>query len=274
MDSHTVGIYGVLLAVVLVGVVGLYFTSMAGNETSVVYVGGGYSAPQITAWTPPFFSKLAEVTKPFRIIGRGITGMDTSQTGTGTITNQRVFDLRMMKSTIVCNATLEQNVSDIVLFTCNQTGEGAGITCDEGAVTDAASCASTGANDGAFVIYNYGAEGALNATLNNMTLDGVTNTSIRIFDQLFNCTDNDAGKGCQPDCNNCKNTDECEKTIAGGPITECKWFDTSGQCLCECFEILVNNEDVLHQLRNGSTIAFEITKTMYNNSYSSSADCS
>ena len=275
MDSHTVGIYGVLLAVVLVGVVGLYFTSMTSNETtSVVYVGGGYNAPQITAWTPPFFTKLAEVTKTFKVFGKGITGMDATQTGTGTIINQRVFDLRMEKSTILCEAILDQNVSEITLYTCNQSGIGADIDCDEGSVTNSTTCNGTlgNDNDGAFVIYNYGAEGAMNATLNNVTVDGVQNDSFVIYDQLFNCTDNDAGKGCNPVCNLCSDNNDCAKTI-GDTITECQWFDTSGQCLCECFALYTADEDLLHQLRNGSTVAFELTKTMWDNGFNSSADC-
>ncbi|MCX6708029.1 MAG: hypothetical protein NTW67_00050 [Candidatus Woesearchaeota archaeon] len=281
MDSHTVGIYGVLLAVVLVGVVGLYFTSMASNETtSVVYVGGGYNAPQITAWTPPFFTKLAEITKPFKVFGKGITGLDFQQTGTGTITNQRVFDLRMYKNSIACEAVLLQNVSDITLYTCNNYPSiGGNITCDGGDlnnVTNASTC-SDEMNKGAFGICNMGAEGALNATLNSIQLDGVDTGNFTLYDYLYNDLDNDAGKGCfsnaSRECNECNDGyEDCPKTV-GTPIEECDFFDTSGQCLCECFGIHTDDDDTLHLLRNGSTLTFEITKTMWNNGYNSSADC-
>jgi len=283
MDSHTVGIYGVLLAVVLVGVVGLYFTSMASNETtSVVYVGGGYQAPQITAWTPPFFTKLAEVTKPFKIFGRGVTGLDFQQTGTGTIGSNRVFDLRMVKNSIACEATLLQNVSTITLYTCNNYASiGGNITCDGGNledVTNETTCDEEYA-PGAFYICNMGAEGALNATLNSIQLDGVDTGNFTLYDYLYNSIANDAGKGCFDngtyDCNRC-NADEadCEKTDpVGTPIRECEFFDTSGQCLCECFGIFTDDEDTLHLLRNGSTLTFEITKTMWDNGFNGSADC-
>ena len=284
MDSHTVGIYGVLLAVVLVGVVGLYFTSMAGNETSVVYVGGGYQAPQVTAWTPPFYSKLAEISKPFMIRAKGITGLEFYRQGTATITCSNQSDLRMPKRLIVCNASLAQEWNSTILYTCgDNVSMGGLITCDingsgansQSYPTTASTCNATAAalnlqgGFGAFVVCNHGKVGQLNATLVNLTVGNITNyDDIHLDNILYNAVDNDPGKGCVGLCNNCNKTEadagNCDKylntSLGNQSKLECDYFDTSGQCVCECFSIHIDDEDDLHALRNGETLEFVVEK--------------
>lgn len=294
MDSHTVGIYGVLLAVVMVGVVGLYFTSMASNETSVVYVGGGYEAPSVTAWTPPFYSKLASITKPFMVKGKGVTGLSQYRTGTAQINGTNVFDLRMPKYTIYCNATIWQDNDTATLYTCGDaTSIGGGITCDgfsDTTPTTSATCNATptytsGAGTyGSFVVCNHGSVGSLNATLLNITLANVTNYNLYLDDVIYNSINNDVyngsqNKGCGGACNVCPNgsVTNCWKslnaTLGNQTVQECKYFETSGQCLCECFSIHIDDEDDVHQLKNGAALEFVIKKEILTTGLTSPAGC-
>jgi hypothetical protein len=291
MDSHTVGIYGVLLAVVLVGVVGLYFTSMASNDTSVVYVGGGYQAPSVTAWTPPFYSKLASITKPFMIKGRGITGLSQARQGTATISSGTTWDLRMPKNTIVCTAQLYQDNDTVALYTCgDNVSIGGSLVCDDNGTassnntpTTAATCNGTAAkagsanyNFGAFVVCNMGQEGALNATLLNLTVGNATSSDTYLDNILYNAVDNDANKGCIGVCNNCNKTQAdagaCDTYSGQGVLPECDYFDTSGQCLCECFSIHPNEDDI-HRLKNGSAMEFVMRKSMSTTTINGSSQC-
>lgn len=281
MDSHTAGIYGVLLAVVAVGVVGLYFTTMMAGEPSVIYVGGGNTPQQVTAYMPPFYAKIAEIAKPFTVKGHGITGMDTMKQGTGTVNGSFQPDLRMPKNWIYCTAGIYQGNDTAVLYTCKDNASiGGYINCDNQQVTNSTTCNGTNNQqaDGAFIVCNHGQGMSLNATLTNLTLGNVTNSNVYLDDILYNSIDNDPGKGCIDKCNLCNKTSadagNCDKSV-GTTIGECKFFDTSGQCLCECFSIHVETLDEIHMLKNGEQLVFEIRKQVTESRplYNSSADC-
>ncbi len=288
MDSHTAGIYGVLLAVVAVGVVGLYFTTMMAGEPSVIYVGGANTPPTVTAYMPPFYAKIAEISKPFTVRGYGITGMDTMKQGTGTINGSYMPDLRMPKNWIHCSAEILQGNDSATFYTCNDNASvGGTITCDNGGTTNYTTCSST-QTDGAFLVCNHGQAMSLNATLTNLTLGNVTNYNIWLDDILYNAIDNDVVNGnitgCIDACNLCNKTSadagNCDKSMnstlgSNETIGECKFFDTSGQCVCECFSIHIDNEDDVHQLKNGAQLVFEIRKSVEESRplYNSSADC-
>ncbi|MBW2969820.1 hypothetical protein KY319_01725 [Candidatus Woesearchaeota archaeon] len=296
MDSHTAGIYGVLIAVVVVGVVGLYFTTMMANETEVVYVGAGYAPQQITAWTPPFYSKIASISKPFIVKGRGVTGLSAFRQGTASINTSKIFDLRMPKNIILCNATLFQDNDSAILYTCgDNVSFGGAIQCDDGSLggtgnsitnpTTNNTCNST-QNNGAFLVCNHGSVGQLNATVLNITVANVTNYNIWLDNILYNGLDNDPSsggylKGCNGTCNNCNKTQAdagaCDKSlnasVAPASVLECDFFDTSGQCVCECFSIHIDNLDDVHLLKSGETLEFVVKKTIETTSLNVSTQC-
>ncbi len=299
MDSHTAGIYGVLLAVVAVGVVGLYFTTMMAGEPSVIYVGGANTPPTVTAYMPPFYAKIAEISKPFTVKGQGITGLSPYRTGTASINTSQTLDLRMPKYTILCNATLDQDNDTAELYTCgDNVSIGGRIDCDYDGngdsgtnPTNSTTCAgspttvSGPGTYGAFIVCNHGSTGQLNATLLNLTLGNVTNYNIYLDNILYNSIANDPTpggyyKGCNGTCNKCgaPNTPTCFKDMNtsgtySNSVLECDFFDTSGQCICECFSIHITNEDDIHQLKNGESLEFVIMKKIEFTSLNASTDC-
>ena len=289
-DSHDVGVYGVLLAVIVVGAAGLYFT-VSDSGQSIIYVGAG-NAPQITAFTPPYYNDLQDVAKPFAIVGKGVTGLSTYYEGTATISLAQTFDLRMPKNTITCEADLFQDEDAAELYTCgDDVSVGGAIICDDGGAggtgdsitnpTNGTTCSSS-QNNGAFVVANHGSVGQLTAELLNITVDGVTAEDIVLGNTLYNCSDNDADTGCVGLCNNCNLVDaqagDCdldlnESTATSNVTTECQFLTTSGNCVCECFIINIDNVDTIHSLKSGNELEFIVKKTIETTTITDPSGC-
>ena len=131
----------------------------------------------------------------------------------------------------------------------------------------------------AFLVCNHGSNGALNAQVMNITIGGINSSNITLDNIIYNSSDNDAGKGCTSNCSNCPAPDTvgCFKDPKGilypTNVTECDFFDTSGQCLCECFSIHITDPDDVHQLKSGKSLEFVVKKTILTTSLNSSADC-
>ena len=291
-DSHHVMVTTILMAVVVVGVAGLYFTLGSSSGPNVLYASG----PTISG--PGVYQPLSQsfaAVKPFRISAKGLTGLSSQRFGTASINLSATPDLRMPKNVIYCEAELLQDEDIATLYTCGDTADvGGSIVCDVGDVlggpgdsqsdpTDAASCDGTNTPgiqaNGAFVVCNHGAAGELNALVINATIGGVNSSNITFDNYLFNAIDNDANSGCISDCNECPNADTpgCFKdplsVLYPNNVTECLYFDTSGQCVCECFSIHVTDEDDIHQLKNGETLEFIVKKTIVSTAFTSNADC-
>jgi len=269
VDSHNTLVAGILLAVVAVGIAGLYFTMSTPPGTVVVTQ---------YAQSPQSALRSFDFTKPFRIIGRGqVTGLESMQFGTATINTTPTFDLRMPKNTIVCDADLLQGEDELHLYTCgDKNSTGAVLTCDQGGITNISTC-SASQNDGAFLVSNNGQVGRLIATLTNVSIGGVQNQTQVLFDNIvYNCNSNNpiTQNACNgTNCNNCPapDTSGCFKALPGHPfggsitqnVTECDRFDTSGGCICECFSIHITNATIVHDLKNiGGALEFVVKKTI------------
>lgn len=271
-EGHNVAVYGVLLAVVLVGAVGFYFTA---NEQSgapqIIYVGGG--------------SQVSAPSTPFKVFAHGITGRDIEQFGTATVTLSTTLDLRCDKCTITCTGSITQGADAVDFYTCGDSPNiGGTLVCDVGVPggpgdsgsdpTTSLTCESTQAN-GAFVLANHGANAQLQATMVSSTVGGsaALGENVLYDNTLYNCQSAIlAGNGCDPadaDCNNCPAPDTlgCDKdtdpaTLTPDTITECENFLTSGGCVCECFSIHIDDLDTIHQLKSGATLEFVVKKTL------------
>lgn len=271
-DGHNTMIAGILLAVVAVGIAGLYFTMSASPEATVIYTsyggGAGGGAPSV--------SRPYSFTRPFTVLGRGLTGLSSMRSGTGVLNLTGSIDLRMPKNTIICTGQIFQDSTEAHLYTCGDANNtGGSIDCDALAPggtgsslsdpTNSTTCSST-QNNGAFLIQNHGVNATLLANLTNVTLSGIVNNNITFDNTLYNCVDK---PGCAPNCNLCPapNTTGCFKELPGGltgapqNITECRHFLSSTPCACECFSIHITQEEELHRLRAGDILEFVVKKT-------------
>ena len=292
VDSHHVMITAILLAVTVVGITGLYFTLTSSSGPNVVYLGGGPSYSGGSQALP--LSRSFAVPRPFSVYARGLTGLSTMQQGTATINTSQIFDLRMPKNLILCSAEIFQDFDMAWLYTCGDANNTGGtIDCDPGPFggvngslitpTTNLTCNATLTNittaNGAFVVCNAGSVGALDAKVINITIGGINASNITLDNIIYNSTSNDPGKGCVGLCNMCPfpDTDGCFKDPKGilfpTNVTECKFFDTSGQCLCECFSIHITDPDDVHKLKSGETLEFVVKKTIVTTTLNSSADC-
>lgn len=300
-DSHHIMITAILAAVVVVGISGLYFSMNSNEGPSIVYLSSGptSSGSGSNSFYRPISQSFAKAV-PFAIKAHGITGLSSQQFGTATVNLTAQPDLRMPKNTILCTAQLFQDNDTAVLYTCGDvTSVGGSISCDPGgnattlggpgssssAATNATTC--DGTNDlsaiqanGAFLVCNHGATGELNAMVLNISIGNNSNTTIYLDNYIFNATDNDPGLGCVDDCNDCPAADisTCLKdtnplSVIPTNVTECEFFDTSGQCVCECFSIHIEDEDDVHLLKNGDTLEFVIKKTIISTTLNSSSEC-
>ncbi len=271
-DSHNTTIAGILLAVVVVGVAGLYFSINAPTST-IIYTSSQGGPSQLS---------LADISQPFTIKGygqAGVTGLASMRSGTAQINLTSTLDLRMTKNAILCTAQIFQDNDTATLYTCGDRSNVNGtLICDDGGFggtgnsisnpTTNVTCSTT-QNNGAFVICNYGANATLTATVTNITIGGGNSTTgIHLDNIIYNASD--TGVACNGLCNNCPfpDTTNCNKDTdpATGSIpqqiTECEHFRTSGVCLCECFSIHITDPDTAHLLKNGDTLEFQIKKTV------------
>jgi hypothetical protein len=298
VESHHVMVTAILMAVVVVGISGLYFTMGTGEGPSIVYLSSGptYSGASQGLYKP--LSQSFAQPRAFSVLGQGLTGLSVQRFGTASINTTAQPDLRMPKNSILCTAEIFQDNDTATFYTCgDQNASGGSIECDVGAFggpgssvtnqTNATNCVGTNADptgasilaNGAFVVCNHGATGALNALAINISIAGANSSNITLDNYIFNATDNDANKGCVGACNNCPAADTtgCFKDPKGvlysNNITECDFFDTSGQCLCECTSIHVTDDDDVHLLKNGDTLEFIVKKTIVSTSLNASSEC-
>ena len=104
----------------------------------------------------------------------------------------------------------------------------------------------------------------MNATLVNLTINGINNSNIYLDNYIFDAV---SAPGCNnTNCNNCPaaDTDGCYKDLdtgSGTPDTvqECDSFTTGGT-LCQCISIHITDPAAVHQLRQGKTLQFSIEK--------------
>jgi len=279
-DSHHIMITAILAAVVVVGISGLYFSMNSSEGPSIVYLSSG---PTYSGASPGLYKPISQSfakAVPFKIRGQGITGLEVEQFGTAVITSNLTPDLRMPKNMILCEATLEQGEDMAWLYTCGDVNSTGGtLICDTGAPggtgssvdfpTNASTCNATitspdlGSN-GAFVVCNAGYGGSLTAYMAGVQINDINNTNVSIDHYIFNSLQNDPGAGCIGSCNNCPAADTlplCGTTL-GQNVTECDYFNTSGQCLCECFSIHIEDEDDVHLLKSGGTLEFLVKKVI------------
>jgi hypothetical protein len=183
--------------------------------------------------------------------------------------------IEMPKSTMTCAVTLYPNYDSAVLYTCGDVpSEGGTIACDTNSSgnssasdpTNASTCDINAANFGAFLLTNNGTDALLNATVLNITVNNITNYELVLDNYIFDAV---SAPGCNGTlCNNCPaaNTTGCYKDInatSSDPdsVIECDRFNSGGG-LCECFSIHIDDDDIMHQLRNAGYIEFVISKAV------------
>lgn len=304
MDHENNVMYGVLASVVLVGVIGLYVASITPSPIYVQNIRTINPTTYQVIQNTPTQSILSKV-NPFRIFGQGLIGMSSTRNGTGTVTLSTTVDLRMPKSTITCTASVNQDSDGVSLYTCgDQAAINGSIVCEGGnkSTFTEGDCingtANTGQLNGSFQVENHGAYGPLDLTVLNITIGGLTATSVFLNVTLYNYTHNQSGlnasssvifsAGCKggnwslegskmwnnslgTSCNRCYLTGQagpCFLGLSGNSgggtdnINVCRNFSTSGVGVCQCYGIHVTNASDIHKLKSGQQLAFTVRSTI------------
>lgn len=266
-EGSNAAVYGILLAVVMVGVAGLYFTMSASSQPNVVYVSGGGGSPS-----------LQEASRPFSIIAKGITsskvtGLDFQQFGKVEVDFEELIDFRG-GGTVVCTAQFVQGANPpLKCNTCNVGGDiGCTIVCGDGTSVAALKLAGTlsAANcltSGGIPFYNAGVPCKVTKELlpGSVLLNAVPITTGYYFDDFAYNFDIPA-EGCPGDCLECQtlqdpdcleDLDPATLAIPTG-VTMCQTMSTSTAGICECESIDIIDPDLQHELNAGGI--FEFTK--------------
>ena len=295
VESHHMMVTTILLAVVIVGVTGLYFTmSQPDDNVSVVYVGNMPTVSSPGIYRP--VSQSFAVPESFRIRA---TGWHSTLNGTALIntTGNITFDIRMPKNSISCEAAIYQGNDSAVLPTCGDYdyagdctgGEiycGGWITCDDNAdggseslPTNASNCADDN-NKGSFYVCNHGAWASLGKNISTVLIGGVeangwSDGSTAILTSLYESVNNSV-PALNGTCNRCvpEYWQDCTFYSGSEQGTVGQYFATSGQCVCQCFYITLDNVDDIHLLKSGDALTFAVQDYVFrDDAFNSTADC-
>jgi len=249
MNEH-VGVYGIVGLIAVFAAAGVFLTLNA-PDSNVVVVENTRLIPSVS----PSLSSPGLLSRPFIIVGRGITGAavaNNSDVGTGNVTFNATTDLNMNKSTITCIAELDVGATSAVLNTCNDNGGGGTATSGGAIACDGNTSKSVLANistcDGGFYLANEGRHATLKATVSGSGPYDAIKTYLYNTSTSCNATTSCA-------------TAAAPVTLTGAQAVLCKNL-TSSSTACQCMKIEITAYSNVVSAKAGTPISFQKNDTL------------